>query len=115
MFTVLPFCLLLFGSRSDHWEIIGPGGGGSQLYPTVSPHDRKHVLVACDMTGSYITEDGGSSWRMFNLGATTRFFEWDPHNPKVIYAGANALYRSSDGGVSWVDYIRRSATWLLSR
>jgi hypothetical protein len=53
------------------------------------------------MTGSYITADGGNSWRMFNLGAMTRFFEWDPRNPKVIYAGANALYRSSEGGVSW--------------
>ncbi len=100
-FTVLPFCLLLSGSGPDHWEIIGPGGGGSQFYPTVSPHDPKHVLVACDMTGDYITADGGTSWRMFNLGAMTHFFEWDPHNPKVIYAGANALYRSSDGGVSW--------------
>jgi photosystem II stability/assembly factor-like uncharacterized protein len=53
------------------------------------------------MSGSYLTEDGGTSWRMFNLGGTTRFFEWDPINPKVIYAGGNALYRSADGGASW--------------
>ncbi len=38
---------------------------------------------------------------MFNLGGTTRFFAWDPHNANVIYAGTNALYRSSDGGASW--------------
>jgi photosystem II stability/assembly factor-like uncharacterized protein len=101
-FSLFGIGLFLFASRSDRWEIIGPGGGGSQFYPTVSPHDPRRVLVACDMTGSYLTEDGGASWRMFNLGGTTRFFEWDPNNPRIIYAGANALYRSADGGVSWM-------------
>jgi hypothetical protein len=101
LLSILTVGLILSASRYDRWEIIGPGGGGSQLYPTISPHDPKRVLVACDMTGSYLTEDGGASWRMFNLGGTTRFFEWDPKNPKVVYAGGSALYRSSDGGVSW--------------
>jgi hypothetical protein len=93
LFSLLAMGLFLCASRYDRWEIVGPGGGGSQFYPTISPHDPKRVLVACDMTGSYLTEDGGTSWRMFNLGGTTRFFEWDPNNPKVIYAGGNALYR----------------------
>jgi photosystem II stability/assembly factor-like uncharacterized protein len=99
--TLLVAGLILCAPRNDRWEIIGPGGGGSQFYPTVSPHDPKRVLIACDMTGSYLTEDGGASWRMFNLGGTTRFFAWDPNNAKVIYAGSNALYRSADGGRSW--------------
>src|SRR6266496_3471199 len=42
------------------------------------------ALVACDITGSYLTEDGGASRHMFKLGGTTRFFEWDPNNAKVI-------------------------------
>src|SRR5215470_12688922 len=53
------------------------------------------------MTGSYITEDDGANWRMFNLRGVTRFFEWDPADPKVIYAGNNGLYRSADSGRSW--------------
>jgi hypothetical protein len=93
--------LILCAPRDDPWEVIGPGGGGSQFYPSVSPHDAKRVLVACDMTGSYLTEDGGTRWRMFNLGGTTRFFEWDPNNANVIYAGSNGLYRSADRGKSW--------------
>jgi hypothetical protein len=105
MRTLLPALLIagliLCAPRDDRWEIIGPGGGGSQFYPSVSPHDAKRVLVACDMTGSYLTEDGGTRWRMFNLGGTTRFFEWDPNNANVIYAGSNGLYRSADGGKSW--------------
>jgi photosystem II stability/assembly factor-like uncharacterized protein len=92
---------ILYAIRNDRWVIVGPGGGGSQYYPTVSPHDAKRVLVACDMTGSYLTEDGGASWRMFNLGGSTRFFAWDPNNAKVVYAGGNGLYRSADGGKAW--------------
>jgi len=69
-------------------------------HPTVSPHDANTVLVACDMTGSYITHDGGKSWRMFNLRGVVQFFAFDPSNSKVIYAGTKALWRSSDSGAT---------------
>ena len=92
---------LIPAARNDGWRILGPGGGGAQFIPTISPHDGRRVLVACDMTGSYLTEDGGASWRMFNLGGTTRFFAWDPNQPQVAYAGNRGLFRSTDGGRSW--------------
>jgi len=87
--------------RRDAWRIIGPGGGGALFSPAVSPHDPRTVLVACDMTGSYITHDGGASWRMFNLRDKVRFFAFDPSDPKVIYAKAGGLFRSTDGGNTW--------------
>lgn len=68
---------------------------------TISPHDANEVLVSCDMTGSYVTHDGGKSWRMFNLRSVTRFFAFDPSHPHVIYAGNNNLWRSVDDGASW--------------
>lgn len=92
-------------SESKHdrrgWRIIGPGGGGAQYRPTVSPHDPSTVLVACDMTGNYITRDGGRAWRQFNLRTRTDSFAFDPKDPKVIYAGSSGLFRSEDGGASW--------------
>jgi len=51
----------------DAWKIIGPGGGGTMANPAISPNDPKLVVLRCDMTGAYITHDGGLSWRMFNL------------------------------------------------
>ncbi len=69
--------------------------------PTISPHDPQTVLVSCDMTGSYITHDGGRSWRMFNLRGTVRFFVFDPRQPKTIYAATDGLWRSTDDGESW--------------
>jgi photosystem II stability/assembly factor-like uncharacterized protein len=96
--------LALAGSgnvRPGNFQITGPGGGGAMFHPTISPHDVNTVLVACDMTGSYISHDGGQSWRMFNLRGVVRFFVFDPLDKKVIYAQADALWRSGDNGETW--------------
>jgi photosystem II stability/assembly factor-like uncharacterized protein len=69
--------------------------------PTISPHDPNTVLISCDMTGSYITHDGGRSWRMFNLRGVVNFFVFDPLDAKTIYAHATGLWRSTDGGEQW--------------
>jgi hypothetical protein len=87
--------------RLDAWRILGPGGGGTQFFPAVSPHDPNLVLVACDMTGAYISEDGGKSWRLFDLRSPVQFFAFDPVDSQVIYAGADVLWRSADRGRTW--------------
>lgn len=87
--------------RPGNFHIIGPGGGGAMFHPTVSPHDPRTVLIACDMTGSYISHDGGDSWRMFSLRGVVKFFAFDPLDPQVIYAQADGLWRSQDAGETW--------------
>src|ERR1700680_1852496 len=90
-----------FAEGPGDFHVIGPGGGGAMFNPTISPHDPDTVLVSCDMTGSYITHDGGKSWRMFNLRGVVQFFVFDPLDRKVIYAGSNGLWRSQDQGETW--------------
>jgi len=85
----------------DGWRRIGPGGGGAQFIPTVSPHDPGTVLVRCDMTGGYVSRDGGASWGMFNLGGVVRFFAFDPLDARTLYAEALGLWRSRDSGQTW--------------
>jgi len=91
-------CSLLFASAGS---FIGPGGGGSFFEPTVSPLDPNRVLVACDMTDGYFSETGGKSWRSFNLRGRIRFFAFDPHDAKVLYAKSIGLWRSQDAGLTW--------------
>ena len=90
-----------FAGRPGDFQVIGPGGGGAMFMPTISPHDPNTVLIACDMSGSYVSHDGGRSWRMFSLRGVVRFFVFDPLAPKVIYAQATGLWRSSDSGETW--------------
>src|ERR1035438_8275155 len=90
-----------FAERPGGFRVIGPGGGGAMFNPTISPHDTNTVLVSCDMTGSYITHDGGRTWRMFNLRGVVNFFVFDPLDPKTMYAHATGLWRSTDGGERW--------------
>jgi photosystem II stability/assembly factor-like uncharacterized protein len=90
-----------WAERPGNFRVIGPGGGGAMFNPTISPHDANTVLVSCDMTGSYITHDGGRTWRMFNLRGVVNFFAFDPQDPKIVYAHATGLWRSVDGGETW--------------
>ncbi len=83
------FCLACFAARPGNFQVTGPGGGGAQYNPTISPHDPNTVLVSCDMTGAYITHDGGKSWRMFNLRGTVKFFAFDPKDPQRDLCGRN--------------------------
>src|ERR1700730_12565450 len=87
--------------RPGKFQIVGPGGGGAMFHPTISTHDPNTVLVSCDLRGSYISHDGGESWRMFNLRGVVQFFVFDPLDSKVIYAQADGLWRSEDSGVTW--------------
>ena len=87
--------------RPGNFEVIGPGGGGAMFHPAISPHDPNTVLLHCDMTGAYISHDGGKSWRMFNLRGVVEFFVFDPRDRNVIYAQASGLWRSADNGGTW--------------
>jgi len=98
---VTVICFATLTARAADFTIVGPGGGGAMFHATISPHDSNEALVACDMTGSYITHDGGRSWRMFNLRGTVQFFAFDPLEAKTIYAGTQGLWRSTDDGESW--------------
>jgi photosystem II stability/assembly factor-like uncharacterized protein len=107
---MLGYAVLLFvatlagfaqGPGADSWKVIGPGGGGTMIAPTISPHDSRLVVEHCDMTGGYITRDNGLSWRMFNLRGGIGVFAFDPVAPQVIYAGNSALWRSNDSGRTW--------------
>ena len=99
--TLLMMVKAVSAQRPGNFKIVGPGGGGAMFHPQVSPHDPNTVLVACDMTGAYISHDGGKSWRMFNLRGVTEFFVFDPSDKNVIYAKGNGLWRSQDNGETW--------------
>jgi photosystem II stability/assembly factor-like uncharacterized protein len=84
-----------------HWEKIGAGGGGATFSPAISPHNSDYAYLACDMTGSYVTYNGGQSWRMFSLHGSVNYFVFDPVDSNIVYANSIALFRSTDRGNTW--------------
>jgi photosystem II stability/assembly factor-like uncharacterized protein len=87
--------------RNDAWGMVGAGGGGAMFNPAVSPHNPGYAFVACDMGGSYVTYNGGESWRMFNLRSSVDFFVFDPLDSNTVYANSLALFKSTDRGNTW--------------
>jgi photosystem II stability/assembly factor-like uncharacterized protein len=85
----------------ENWRNVGPGGAGAMFAATVSPHDPDHFMMRCDMTGSYVTADGGASWHTFNLRTAVQDFEFDPQVEGRVYAGNSGLYVTEDGGQRW--------------
>lgn len=88
-------------SSNDGWSILGFGGGGAMFNPAVSPHNPDFALVACDMTGNFVTSNGGESWRMFSLRGPVKYFVFDPVDSNIVYANSIALFKSVDRGKTW--------------
>jgi hypothetical protein len=78
-----------------------PGGGGATFIPTFSYHDPSTFLLRCDMTGAYLTHDGGRHYKQFNFPGGAQSFAFDPADANTLYVGGIALHRSTDGGKTW--------------
>ena len=88
-------------SSGTDWIRVGPGGGGATFLPTFSYADANRFMIRCDMTGAYLTSDGGKSFSQINNANGSYSFAFDPLDPEIIYVGSNALNRSLDGGKTW--------------
>ncbi len=109
------FCFILFiangcrslyennknSSTAQQWEKLGPGGGGATFIPTFSYSSPAKFLLRCDMTGSYLSGDGGSSYQQIDLAGGASSYAWDPVDSNIVYIGSACLNRSSDGGKNW--------------
>jgi photosystem II stability/assembly factor-like uncharacterized protein len=101
-------------NNENAWQIIGPGAGGGVFIPTISPFDPHVVFCKGDMTGVFVTYNGGKQWNIFSLMAVAQDFKFDPSDANVVYAasrgyqydqdrgsGLTMLYRSDDRGKTW--------------
>jgi len=92
------------------WEPLGLSGGGGMFSPAVSPIDHNLMMINCDMSGAYISHDGGATWRMIHhlqLRSNTRCRPgFHPKNPNIIYAADGRTGRlkvSRDRGETWTE------------
>ncbi len=89
-------------STDPKWDKVGPGGGGAIFIPTFSYKSAERFLLRCDMTGSYLTGDGGNSYKQIDFAGGASSYAWDPSDSNMVYIGSASLNRSDDGGKSWM-------------
>ncbi len=95
----------------NSWKKTGVGlpselTGKGNIGVTAANPQRVYLLVeALPGGGLYRSDDAGETWQLMNStpGLITRPFYYttlgtDPTNADVVYAGAETLYRSQDGG-----------------
>jgi len=102
--------------QRERWE---PGGGGLCMHTILpDPEDPNRIRVAVSTAGTYLTEDGGASWRPTNTGVRAEFLPdkhpefgqcvhkiaQSPTRPERMYLQNHwGLYRSDDRGENWTD------------
>ena len=92
---------------ANEWKVIGPGGGGGVLKPTISPFNENFVMTHCDMTAAYVSHDGGENWSMKNLWNVPDDFEFDPVDSNTVYIATRGFLHSEDRG-SGISLVLRS-------
>ncbi len=94
----------------DTWKAIAGGFPSEKLGRVglaIAPSDARRVyaLVDAKQGGLYASEDGGATWK--RASADRRIWErgWyfggvsvDPKDPNTVYACNTSMYRSTDGG-----------------
>jgi photosystem II stability/assembly factor-like uncharacterized protein len=81
------------------WEALGLSGSGGMFTPAISPVNPDLMMLNCDMSAAYISEDGGRHWRMIHqaqlrsdTGCRPAFH---PTNPDTVFASSGGQLRVS--------------------
>ena len=116
---------LFVGGRGGLWKSLDGGGSWKPLTTpagtrsairsiAVAPTAPETIYIGTDQEGVFRSPDGGNSWSSAGQGlpeasaggrvASIRSLAIDPTTASIAYAGTelHGLYKTTDGGASWV-------------
>jgi len=107
---------LLNGSYAplvNGWQPVGLSGGGAMFTPVISRADPNLMMINCDMSGCYISTDGGRLWSMVPYRQRRSHIRckpaMHPTSANIILAPdgyGGLLKRTSDMGNAWREWGR---------
>lgn len=96
---LLVCCPILPLPGAQSWQPVGLSGGGGMFTPAISPVDSNLMMINCDMSAAYLSEDGGHNWQMIHqaqLRSDTHCRPaFHPSNRAIIYASSGGRLRVS--------------------
>lgn len=93
----------LFFKTTDaglHWNNNNTGLTEELNVLAVAPSST-NTMYAGTFKGAYRSTDAGATWTRSLTDRSTTAVAVDPTNPLVAYAGANGLFKTTDGGNNW--------------
>jgi len=102
--------------QRSKWVKTGGPSGGLGYDVRIHPLDKNIMFVTDNPSGINKSYDGGNTWVQRNTGITSRTggsmdgipifcLTIDPNNPDIVWAGTQGMrgiYKSTDGGETWV-------------
>jgi len=86
-------------AQAPRWQPIGISGGGGMFAPAISPANPNLMMLNCDMSAAYISEDGGLNWRMIHQAQlrsdTACRPAFHPTDPNILYASSGGRLKIS--------------------
>lgn len=94
-------------NRAEYWEQIGQGLSDQFISTLVLHPTNPSIMYVGGPAGVLKTLDGGKTWQAYNQGLATlnvRTLAISLRDPQLLFAGTNGsgLYRSTDGGATWI-------------
>lgn len=92
------------GEIDKTFKVRGLGGAGGMFVPSVSPYDSDFMMVACDMSGSYRSLDGGKTWELIHYlqMGNNRNSAWPAYfKDRVFWNRGDELRVSDDKAATW--------------
>ncbi len=97
----------------DTWQRLTgnglPGGDWGRVGIAAAPGGRVYALIDAQPGGLYRSGDRGASWTLVGTDPRLENRAWyfsevtvDPHNPDIVYLPNVGLYRSTDGGKTFI-------------
>ncbi|MFV0401729.1 MAG: InlB B-repeat-containing protein [Oscillospiraceae bacterium] len=78
-------------------KVMGAGGGGALFNPLINPLNDNNILIGTDMSGTFVSRDGGDTFIQKNLLGSAKY-SFNPHDHNIVYAYNSYIYVSYDGG-----------------